>query len=356
MELLLPLSTAFIMSFISIKLIKPLAKKHDLVDRPNERKHHAGTIPLIGGIATFIGVLSSIMLCLPNSTELNLYLIASAMMVFIGVLDDKHELSVRVRIVGQMIIASLMIFGAGSYLSNLGNLLAFGNIELGWFGIILTYVAIIGAINAFNMVDGIDGLLGSLAINSFTSLAILFLLSGQSDVGTYCFPLIIVMAILPYLSLNLGFPSKRFQKIFMGDAGSMFIGLSVVWLLAIGSQGETPTFRPVTALWLIAIPLMDMASIMIRRVRKGNSPFYPDRNHLHHIFMRAGFSARAALLIITAISVLFSAFGIVGELLSIPDYVMFISFLVLFALYNYALTHVWRIVRYVRLNITKRTV
>jgi len=352
MDLFLPLSTAFIISFVTIKLIKPLACKHDLVDKPNERKHHTGTVPLIGGIATFIGVMVSVMLWLPSSTALNLYVIASAMMVFIGVLDDKHELSVRVRLVGQVIIASLMIFGAGYYLSNLGNLFGFGDLELSWFGIIVTYIAVVGAINAFNMVDGIDGLVGALAINTFTALAILFLISGESGVSSYYFPLIIVMAILPYLLFNLGLPGNRLQKIFMGDAGSMFIGLSVVWLLAIGSQGESATFRPVTALWLIAIPLMDMASIMFRRLKKGKSPFLPDRDHLHHIFLRAGFSSRRALVMITLLAVFFSAIGIVGEYLQLPEWLMFVGFLITFAVYNQAIIHIWRIVRFIRENIT----
>ncbi len=352
MEVVLSLFTAFVTSLLSIKIAKPIAERVDLVDRPNERKLHDGSIPLVGGIAVFMGVLFSTLMWLPHSTELNLYVIASALMVFIGALDDRHDLSVRVRLVGQVLVASLMIFGANSYIDSLGNLFGLGEIYLGKSGILLTYIAVLGAINAFNMVDGIDGLVGSMSIVTFTSLAILFLLSDQPELSH--FPLIIVVAIFPYLMFNLGIPGGRFKKIFMGDAGSMFIGLSVIWLLALGTQSESRTFSPVTALWIIAVPLMDMAAIMYRRKSKGESMFKPDRDHLHHIFMRAGFSAREALVIITVIAMVFATVGIAGEYLNIPEWLMFCGFIATFLSYCYTLKHVWRLVKLVRVYITHK--
>ncbi|TAA39581.1 UDP-N-acetylglucosamine--undecaprenyl-phosphate N-acetylglucosaminephosphotransferase [Corallincola spongiicola] len=350
MDITLSLFTAFLCSFLSIKILKPLAEQVGLVDKPNERKNHVGHIPLVGGISTFIGVLIASVLWLPHSSELRIYIIASAMMVFIGVLDDKYDLSVRVRLVGQMLIASLMIFGVNAYIADLGDLIGFGGINLGWLGIPFTYLAMLGAINAFNMVDGIDGLVGSLSITTFTSLALLFLFNSDKQLAT--FPLMIATATFPYLLFNLGLPGGRFKKIFMGDAGSMFIGLSVVWLLATGSQGDNAAFRPVTALWVIAMPLMDMAAIMYRRMKKGQSPFKPDRDHLHHIFMRAGFSARQSLLIITILAVVLAGVGIVGELLNASDWLMFVGFLGVFVLYCYSLQHIWRIVSFIRHNVT----
>ena len=102
--------TAFCFAFFAIKFFKPVAIEVGLVDKPNERKQHAGHIPLIGGISIFMAVLAASLIWLPNTLELRMYLIASAMMVFIGALDDKFDLRVRVRIIGQIIIASLMIF------------------------------------------------------------------------------------------------------------------------------------------------------------------------------------------------------------------------------------------------------
>ncbi|MBA6328366.1 UDP-N-acetylglucosamine--undecaprenyl-phosphate N-acetylglucosaminephosphotransferase [Colwellia sp. MB02u-6] len=333
--------TAFCFSFIAIKVFKPLAIELGLVDKPNARKHHDGQVPLIGGIAIFAAVLAASLIWLPNTLELRMYLIASAMMVFIGALDDKFDLKVRIRIVGQIIIASLMIFGVGGYISNLGNLFSFGDIELGPVGILFTYFAIIVVINAYNMVDGIDGLIGSLSLNTFTAIAVLFLISGNTSYLSY--PLILATATLPYLIFNLGFFKSYSKKIFMGDAGSMFIGLSVIWLLTIGTQDESASFRPVTALWICAIPLMDMLAIVMRRYRKGKSPFKPDRDHLHHILQRAGLSSRQTLVVISIASALMSLLGVLGEYFQVPESIALALFVLMFILYNkYARHFSWK--------------
>jgi UDP-GlcNAc:undecaprenyl-phosphate GlcNAc-1-phosphate transferase len=160
-------------------------------------------------------------------------------------------------------------------------------------------------------------------------------MSGQTDYLSY--PLILATATLPYLIFNLGITEKLFnkktKKIFMGDAGSMFVGLSVIWLLTMGTQGEQASFRPVTALWICAIPLMDMLAIVIRRHKNGRSPFKPDRDHLHHILQRAGLSSSQTLIAISSVAVLMSVIGLVGEYFKIPDVMMFISFLFIFSCY-----------------------
>ena len=333
--------TAFCFAFLAIKLFKPIAVDVGLVDKPNARKHHEGQIPLIGGISIFTAVLAASLLWLPDTLELRMYLIASAMMVFIGALDDKYDLKVRIRIVGQIIIASLMIYGVGGYIANLGDLFSFGDIKLGPLGIVFTYFSIIVVINAYNMVDGIDGLVGCLSLNTFTAIALLFLMSGNTNYLSY--PLILATATLPYLMFNLGFLQKQTKKIFMGDAGSMFIGLSVIWLLSMGTQGENASFRPVTALWICAVPLMDMLAIIMRRYRKGKSPFKPDRDHLHHILQRAGLSSRQTLVVISLFSAFMSIIGLSGEYFQVPESIELILFVVIFILYNkYARHFSWK--------------
>ncbi|WP_259377156.1 UDP-N-acetylglucosamine--undecaprenyl-phosphate N-acetylglucosaminephosphotransferase [Colwellia sp. BRX9-1] len=334
MEVFISALTAFCFAFIAIKFFKPVAIEVGLVDKPSERKLHAGHIPLIGGISIFIAVLMASLLWLPNTLELRMYLIASAMMVFIGAVDDKFDLKVRIRIIGQLIVASLMIYGVGGYISNLGNLFGLGDVTLGPVGIIFTYVGIIVVINAFNMVDGIDGLIGSLSINTFTAIAILFIMSGQNDYVSY--PLILATATIPYLIFNLGLASKA-RKIFMGDAGSMFIGLSVIWLLTMGTQNENASFRPVTALWICAVPLMDMLAIVVRRYKNGKSPFKPDRDHLHHILQRVGYSSRQTLLIISIFAVVMSIIGLAGEYFATPDVIMLTGFIFVFACYVFVI-------------------
>jgi UDP-GlcNAc:undecaprenyl-phosphate GlcNAc-1-phosphate transferase len=356
MDYLVPFITAFLLSFTAILVFKPIAAKVGLLDTPNERKCHDGAIPLIGGIAIFFSVLLASSLFIRNSQTLNLYLISSSLILFLGVLDDRYDLSVRLRLVAQVIVASILIFGAGFYLTTLGNIFYFFEFKLGYVGILVTVIAVIGSINAFNMVDGIDGLAGMLSLVTFTSLSFLFYRAGND---WFLLPLLFDAAILAYLFFNLRWPFNSVQKIFMGDAGSMLIGLTVVWLLVLGTQSynvhqgavlNNVSFSPVTALFLIAIPLMDMTAIMFRRVRKGFSPFKPDRDHLHHIFERAGFNRKQTLVRITLLSLLLAVYGIAGELYQVPDSIMFSVFIVLFVAYNWALAHIWQIITWLKRN------
>lgn len=337
------LCVAFLTSIFAIKVLLPLAPQIGLIDYPTNRKNHDGAIPLIGGISIFIGVLIASTLFVQQSQLLNLYLISSAILVFIGTLDDIYDLRVTPRMIAQALVASIMVFGGGIYISNFGNILGMGIVDISHFGIIFTMLSAIAAINAFNMIDGIDGLAGSMSIITILSVAILTMLAGgDRDI---LLPLILVVATIPYLFYNVKRQQIKGKKIFMGDAGSMFMGLTVIWLLTLGSQDnelQTAAFRPVTALWIIAIPLIDMFAIMLRRIKKGVSPFQADNGHLHHICMRLGLTSRQALLVITLLAIVFASIGIVGELLQIPESIMLALFIALFIAYSFGLQHAWK--------------
>jgi UDP-GlcNAc:undecaprenyl-phosphate GlcNAc-1-phosphate transferase len=228
----------------------------------------------------------------------------------------------------------------------MGNLFGLGNVHLGFVAIPVTLLAVATAINAFNMTDGIDGLVGVLGIITFSSLCVLFYWSNNLELFTIA--AILVAALTAFLLFNLGGLRRLFGKVFMGDAGSMMIGLSVIWLLVLGTQNGEPSFRPVTALWIIAIPLMDMFSVMHRRIKKGKSPLSADRDHLHHIFMRFGLSSNMALFAIGLSSVSFALFGLAGEYWQIPEAIMLFLFVGLFVLYDYVFMHIWKISRWIR--------
>jgi UDP-GlcNAc:undecaprenyl-phosphate GlcNAc-1-phosphate transferase len=336
---------AFVVSFLSIRFIKPIAVKVGLVDIPVGRKLHQGHVPLVGGVSIYLSILTTSLFFIPQSQVFNLYILSASMLLFVGVLDDRYDIPVRYRFVAQILVGSMMIFGAGFYIEDFGNLFGLGVIKLGFIGVFVTLFAIIGAINAFNMVDGIDGLAGMLSMVSFATLAFLLSHSGSD---WYLLPALFIAATVPYLMANLNWPRKMFSKIFMGDAGSMLIGLTVVWLLVIGVNDSINAFRPVTALYIIAIPLMDMAAIMYRRVKKGDSPFKPDRDHLHHIFIRAGFSSKQALVLITLSATLIAIVGVMGELYRVPELAMLLGFLLIFLLYCYVIQHIWQTLAWFR--------
>jgi UDP-GlcNAc:undecaprenyl-phosphate GlcNAc-1-phosphate transferase len=331
MEFIYPVFTSFLISLISIKVLVPIAKNIGLMDKPDARKQHSGHIPLVGGISIFLSIFIVSIIWLPDNTENRVFLVSIALMVFIGALDDKFDVSVKIRLVGQLLVATLMILVLDIYINHLGNLFNLGDINIGGAGILLTYIAVLGIINAFNMVDGIDGLLGCLSLNSFLSIGILANISGNNEVAIVAY--VACAALIPYLIFNLNLLADKTRKVFMGDSGSMLIGLAVVWLLTLSTQGEETSLRPVTALWICAIPLMDACSVIFRRLKRNQSPFKPDRDHLHHILLNLNLTPRQTLILITLMSVLTSAVGLVGELMVINEFVMFISFLVTFTAY-----------------------
>lgn len=340
------LAFLFFFSLTALFFLRKIARKIDLVDKPNARKLHNGAIPLVGGISICLSLLYFLFnnqSIIPNA---ELYAACIVILVLVGALDDKFDISFKVRFAVQAGLSIVMMIVGNIELHTIGNIFGSGNIALGWFGYIVTILAVVGAINAFNMVDGIDGLLGGLSTVTFGSLGIMLAHDGQFNIAYLC--LVIVVITIPYILLNLGVLGRK-HKVFMGDAGSMLIGFTAIWLLLLSSQnGTTPPLRPITALWLIAVPLMDMAAIMIRRVRRGDSPFKPDREHLHHIFQRLGLSSAQTSIVICLIATGFATVGILGEIYNISEAGMFYSFILCFIIYSVMLNYVWRITAWLR--------
>ncbi len=333
-------SLAFL--FVARKAAKPIG----LVDKPNYRKRHQGLIPLVGGISVYAGICFAFLITDQTIAHSKLYLTCAGVLVFVGALDDRFDISVKIRATIQALVGIAMMVFAGLYLRSLGYVFGGWEMQLGPFGYLVTLFAVWAAINAFNMVDGIDGLLGGLSCVSFGAMGILLYQGGHSELAFWCFAML--AAIVPYILLNLGILGRRY-KVFMGDAGSTLIGFTAIWLLVQSSQGPNHPIKPVTALWIIAIPLMDMIAIMYRRLRKGMSPFSPDRQHIHHLIMRAGFTPRQAFVLITLAAALLAAVGVIGERLTfIPEWVMLALFLLAFFLYGYCIKRAWRVARYIK--------
>lgn len=278
--------------------------------------------------------------------HLSLYLICAGVLVFVGAMDDRFDISVKIRAVVQAVIAVVMMVIAKLHLGSLGYIFGPWELVLGPFGYFLTLFAVWAAINAFNMVDGIDGLLGGLSSVSFAAMGLILWFDGQTSLAMWCFAMI--AAILPYIMLNLGILGRRY-KVFMGDAGSTLIGFTVIWLLLETTQGKTHSISPVTALWIIAIPLMDMVAIMYRRLRKGMSPFSPDCQHIHHLVMRAGFTSRQAFVLITLAAAILAGVGVTAEYSHfVPEWVMLVLFLLAFFLYGYCIKRAWKVARFIK--------
>lgn len=332
---LLDIFFVFCVSFASLLLFRKVAFRLDLLDKPSHRKHHQGSIPLIGGVAICFSVIHFLYFNPLLGDDNTIFIFSILLLTLLGALDDRFDISFRIRFLVQALLAVVMAQAAEIMICDLGNMFGFGQIELHLLSIPITVLAVIGAINAFNMVDGIDGLLGGLSLVTFSGIAALMLFTDQLDKFYLC--LIFVTTMIPYILMNLGLVGRE-RKVFMGDAGSMMIGFTVIWLLLGASQEHShETIRPVTCLWLIALPLMDMASIMIRRIKKGRSPFHPDREHLHHIFQKYGFTSTQTLAIICFFASVMATVGVVGEIYQIHEPIMFWGFIATFCVYNHLL-------------------
>ncbi|WP_183273080.1 UDP-N-acetylglucosamine--undecaprenyl-phosphate N-acetylglucosaminephosphotransferase [Buttiauxella sp. A111] len=340
------LVSIFLFTTVFLFFARKVAKRIGLVDKPNFRKRHQGLIPLVGGISVYAGICFTFLIANYYIPHAWLYLTCAGVLVLIGALDDRFDISVKIRASIQALIGIVMMAVGKLYLVSLGYIFGSWEMVLGPFGYFLTLFAVWAAINAFNMVDGIDGLLGGLSCVSFAAMGIILYFDGQLSLAMWCFAMI--AAILPYILLNLGILGRRY-KVFMGDAGSTLIGFTVIWILLETTQGQTHPISPVTALWIIAIPLMDMIAIMYRRLRKGMSPFSPDRQHIHHLIMRAGFTSRQAFVLITAAAALLASIGVAAEYIhSIPEWVMLALFLLAFVLYDYCIKRAWKVARFIR--------
>ena len=286
---------AVLSSAAAMVLLYHHAESIGLVDRPDERKRHVGNVPLIGGLSAFFGVIVS--MCFEGQSLLftNALLGTGAILALTGAMDDRFDLSVRIRLLIQMAAVLTMIYCTGIYIHTLGHLFGY-NLELGTLGIPLTLVAVVGLLNAFNMMDGIDGLAGMLTLVSIGAINVF---QGFSQWHSVILLLLLAAALLPDLAANLDLVGR---KVFLGDAGSVMIGYFLAWTLIQLSQQPSPHLSTIDVLWCVALPVLDTLQVMVRRMREGKSPFKPDRGHIHHIMMNAGLSAHTTLVLLVGLA------------------------------------------------------
>lgn len=297
---------ALAVTLFAIFSLRPVARRLGLVDKPGGRKAHKGRVPLIGGLCFFFGTVVGLAYLGYVDAFVASLLVPCALVVMTGAVDDLNNLSVRSRLIIQACTAWLVIGATGVYLDSAGALFGKEALEIGLLGIPLTIVAVIGLVNAFNMMDGIDGLAAGMAMVTIGTI-LLFAGGGWPALGVLLLLQVLFAALVPYLCVNLGWPDGR--KVFMGDAGSTLIGFLMAWSVIYLSNSKVGVLAPVDTLWCVALPVMDTLAVMQRRVRLGRSPFKPDRNHLHHLLVDAGFTPRTSLAMILLLGLTLGALG-----------------------------------------------
>lgn len=335
---LLALLPLFI-SALTIRLSRPLAETVGLTDQPGGRKQHVGALPLTGGLGIVVGFLL-LQPFLPLQEPVSWAFYAGMLLLFsCGVYDDARDMSSHLKL-GIQVLAALILAVWGVQLGYLGEYPVLGEVTLSTLSIPLTVFAVIALVNAVNMLDGIDGLAGGLSAVMLFWLAVIAVLQGRYDLLVLM--VVLASALAGFLLYNLRHPWRSRASVFMGDAGSMVLGFVLAWFAIDLAQSPQAFISPVAFLWILAVPLLDMFSLAVRRMRRRQHPFAPDREHLHHIFLRAGFSAGSTTMILAVAALMLGFVGVFGALVGIPDLLLLLGLVVVVLFYSLYISFAWR--------------
>jgi len=290
------LLTAFLITYVAIPKVIFFAEKLRLFDEAGIRASHKGSVPIFGGIAIFSGIIFSLLFW-ADIENIQYILVSILIVFFVGIIDDLLVLSPFKKIVGQ-IIATLVIISLGDLqIDNMHGVLGVYDLP-NWGGTLFTVFVVIVIMNGFNLIDGVDGLAGGIGVIASFSFGIIALLMGQIDMGIIAFTL--MGALLGFLKYNL-YPAK----IFMGDTGSLVVGM-ILSILAINSIRyglvtdtiKLPNKGPLLAISILAIPLFDSLRVFVARIMKGRHPLSAGRGHIHHALLRLGFGHKKTSLML----------------------------------------------------------
>ena len=322
---------ACLLTALLIVWLRRPALRFGLLDHAGGRKRHGGSIPVTGGVAVTLGFVATMLFSAPVLSQYAVLLVALALLATVGLLDDLGEVSPRGKLGAQILAALLMTSWAGNFLMSLGDLFARGPFELKNWGIPVTVFATVAVINGLNMLDGMDGLAGGLA---FCVLAFFALFANLlDDLNAYKLLVVLLGALAGFLIFNLPHPWRGARRTFMGDTGSLVLGFVVAWFSIELTQRPGARVPPVVMLWVVGLVLLDLLTVTLRRIIRRRDPALPDRGHIHHVFLRRGYSTPKTLAWLLGANVLLSVVGTLLWRAGAPDYISFGGFLIVSALY-----------------------
>ncbi|HEY8388964.1 MAG TPA: MraY family glycosyltransferase [Parasegetibacter sp.] len=306
-DVLLSLSLSFAITFLSIPVIIRVAEMKKLFDVPDARKVHVTPIPSLGGLGIFAGFTLAVLLSVPTSAlaEFQYFLAAGFIIFFLGIKDDILVLSPLKKFIGQLLAAFIIVYKGGVQIKSMHGFLGIYEMPE-MFSLVFTYLTIIVIINSFNLIDGVDGLAGSLAFMTCALFGLYFLAVDLPNYAILAFS--VCGALLAFLIFNFN-PAK----IFMGDTGSLLIGLiTSILVIKFIDVADTAANYPIKAspavgFSLMIVPLLDTLRVFSTRMLHRRSPFSPDRNHVHHLLLDWGFGHRAITYTLVGINILFVA-------------------------------------------------
>lgn len=316
------LPVLFIVAALLVAAVVPfacrLAHRIDFLDRPGGRKKHDDEIPPVGGLVVFPVFMLLVFLSRQADSSFCAFALAILLLLLVGALDDRFALLARYKFVTQFVAAFIVVLAGDVRVWGFGDIFGFGPLWTGWIGIPFTVVAMVLLINAINLMDGLDGLAGGIGFIACFWLLVCALAAGDS---AHALLLVVMMgALAGFLFHNMRHPWRSQARIFLGDAGSLALGLTLAWFaIDMAGQPETAVAMPMTVAWLLALPIMDTCSQFARRVAQGRHPFDPDHNHFHHHFVTAGVSVKSSTLAILLIVFVYGAFAVAVQFAGWPQ-------------------------------------
>ncbi len=312
MNLLLTGSVAFAISFVAIPTIIRVADEKGLFDIPDARKLHTKAIASLGGVGIFIGFLLSLLLSGSLQAEFQYFYAAAVLMFFLGIKDDILVLSAPKKFLGQLLAAAIVIHLGGVRIDSMHGFLGIHQLP-DLISYPLSYMTIVVIVNAFNLIDGVDGLAGSLGILTTAVFGAYFTMAQMPAYALLSFAL--TGALSAFLVYNY-----HPAKIFMGDSGSLLLGLVnailVIKFITVADSinGSFPITSSVAiGFSILLVPLLDTLRVFSVRISRGRSPFSPDRNHIHHLLLDRGLNHGQVTVLCLLMNVSFIALAYIGR-------------------------------------------
>ncbi len=322
---------AYLITFFLMPFVIRIARNNKLYDIPDARKTHTDPISSLGGIGIFFGLTLSLLLVsdfTAFSSDFQYYLAAFFVIFILGVIDDIFVLTAWKKVLGQFAVAGMLTLKAHLVITNLHGFLGIYQISE-MESLFISFFSIILIINSFNLIDGVDGLAATLGLFSCLLFGLFFLINENTAFALLGFSM--GGALLAFLIYN--FPPAR---IFMGDSGSTLIGLvnAVLIIKFVETGAISPNFSvqaaPAVGFGILLIPLMDVLRVFVIRLMRKQSPFAPDRNHLHHILLNKAYTHTGVTLSIFIIAVFFAVVSFSMQNLNI-NFIVAAQFIMFFA-------------------------
>ncbi|MGG9970451.1 glycosyltransferase family 4 protein [Ferruginibacter sp. SUN002] len=307
-HILLSAALAFLITFFAIPIIIQVARDKKLFDEPDERKVHKVVIPTLGGLGIFAGFILATLIGVPSASgrELQFFAAAAIVIFFLGIKDDILVLSAAKKFLGQVIACGIIIWFGRLQINDMHGLFGINEIPQ-TASLALTFFTALVITNSFNLIDGVDGLAGSLGLLTTLVFGTYFFYVGQGMYAVMAFAL--SGSLIAFLIYNFS-PAK----IFMGDTGSLLIGLvnSVLVIKFINVAGNPATTlhfeaAPAIGFAILIVPLFDTLRVFGLRILDRRSPFSPDRTHVHHFLLDLGLNHKKITFVCLSVNIGFIA-------------------------------------------------